>query len=206
MAVWRKGRGDMRFEFPEEWYAEALLVHFRQVDKTRFAPQVRVDGGEACAAGPDGMALVPLNRAVRKMSLVFEDAGAVAVDEVVLLPAKNLATGCPYTYDPPFRAKYPDTDGRELTDGDVSHGFGDGKSVGWAKWSMARDVTVIVDLGASRAIERVEAHVQGGGSASVEFPERVAVSVSEDGKSWTPVAASNAEPAEKAFYIADRTR
>jgi len=197
MAVWRKGRGDMRFELPEEWYAEALLVHFRQVDKSRFAPQVRVDGGEACAAGADGMALVPLNRPVRKMSLAFEDAGAVATDEVALLPAKNLAAGCSYTYDPPFNAKYPDTGGRELTDGEVSRGFGDGKSVGWAKWSMSRDVTVVVDLGASRAIERVEAHVQGGGSASVEFPERVAVSVSEDGRRWTQVAASGAEPAEK---------
>ena len=205
MAVWRKGRGEVRFELPESWYAEALLTHFRQTGKAAFAPLAFVDTtAGAYPADKDGWAVIPLQHPVQKVTLSVEDptAGEVAVDEVALLPAKNLATGCSYTYDPPFQSKYPDTAGHELTDGEISHGFGDGKTVGWAKWSMARDVTVVVDLGAPRKIERVEAHVQGGGYASVEFPERSLVYVSEDGKRWTRVAVSGAEPAEKESHKA----
>ena len=199
-AEWQKGRGEAHVELPEAWYAESLLIHFRQLRKRKFAPNVVVDNVAGThPADKDGWAVVPLNRPVQKISLAVEDvaAGVVAVDEVALLPAKNLAAGCSYTYDPPFHAKYPDTGGRELTDGEVSRGFGDGKTVGWEAGSTAREITAVVDTGASRAIETVEAHVQGGGSASVEFPERVAIAVSEDGKKWTRVAASGAEPAEK---------
>lgn len=200
MAVWRGGRGEAGFELPETWYAEALLVHFRQLGRKAFAPRAFVDGGkDAYPADKEGWAVVPLNRPVRNLALAFEDPAAktVAVDEVALLPAKNLATDCSYTYDPPFHAKYPDAGGRELTDGELSRGFGDGKTVGWAKWEMARDVTIIVDLGASKPVERVELHAQGGGAAAIEFPERTAVAVSEDGSAWTPVAASSAEPEEQ---------
>jgi len=199
-ADWQKGRGEVLFALSEAWYAESLLVHFRQPRKRKFSPHVVVDTvAGSHPADKDGWAVVPLNRPVQKLSLAVEDvaAGVVAVDEVALLPAKNLAADCSYTYDPPFHAKYPDTGGRELTDGEVSHGFGDGKTVGWEAGSTVRDVIVVVDTGASRAIETVEAHVQGGGSASVEFPERVGIAVSEDGKKWTRVAASGAEPAEK---------
>ncbi|MDD4016793.1 MAG: DUF4855 domain-containing protein [Kiritimatiellae bacterium] len=199
-AEWRNGRGEAHVELPEAWYAESLLVHFRQLHKKKFAPHAVV--GNVAGTHPadkDGWAVVPLNRPVQKIFLSIEDvaAGVVSVDEVALLPAKNLAAGCSYTYDPPFHATYPDAGGRELTDGEVSQGFGDGKTAGWEAGATARDVTVVVDTGASRAIEMVEAHVQGGGSASVEFPERVAIAVSEDGKQWTRVTASGGEPAEK---------
>mgnify|MGYP003586132995 CR=1 FL=1 len=200
MALWNSGPGEARFELPETWYAEALLVHFRKLSGKASAPRAFLDGGAAAfSADPDGWAVVPLNRPVRKLALAFEDPAArgVAVDEVALLPAKNLASGCPYTYDPPFRAKYPDDGGRELTDGELSRGFSDGKTVGWAKWEMAGDVTVVVDLGAPKPVERVEVHAQGGGAAAVEFPERVGVAVSTDGATWTPAAASSAEPEEQ---------
>ncbi len=200
MAVWRSGQGEAGFELTETWYAEALLVHFRPLDRKAFSPRACVDGGsDAFCADKDGWAAVPLNRPVRKLALAFEDPAAksVAVDEVALLPAKNLASGCSYTYDPPFRAKYPDGSGRELTDGELSRGFGDGKTVGWAKWEMARDMTIVVDLGTSKAVERVEVHAQGGGAAAIEYPERVAVAVSENGAAWKPAAASTAEPEEQ---------
>lgn len=48
-------------------------------------------------------------------------------------------------------------------------------------WSSVREATVVVDLGAPRAIESVEAHVQGGGYAGVEFPESATIALSEDG-------------------------
>ncbi len=196
MAVWRDGRGEARFELQEAWYAESLRVHFRRVGRKPFTPRLSVDVAAGnFSADNDGWAVVPLNCPVRRMSLRVEDAaaGVVAVDEVALLPAKNLAAGCAYTYDPPFHATYPD-DGRKLTDGELSHGFGDGKMVGWAGWSGTRDVTVTVDLGAVRAVDAVEAHVQGGGVAAVHFPERAAASVSDDGNQWQPVAASRAAP------------
>ena len=199
MAVWGKGRGEVRFTLPEAWYADSLLVHFRQVNKKAFSPRVSVDvSAGAQTADKDGWAAVPLSRPVQRMVIAVEDAaaGAVAVDEVALLPAKNLATGCAYTYAPPFLATYPDTRGCELTDGETSHGFGDGKTIGWLKGSAAYDVTVLVDVGATQAIEAVEAHVQGGGYAGVEFPERVTVAVSEDGIKWTQAAVSSAVPAE----------
>jgi hypothetical protein len=200
MTVWRKGHGEVSFTLPEAWYAESLLVHFRQVNKKVFSPRVSAD----VAAGPqtadkDGLAVIPLNRPVQAIVLTVEDsaAGTVAVDEVALLPAKNLATGCSYTYDPPFHAKYPDTANRELTDGEVTRGFGDGKTIGWARWSTVRDVTVVVDIGTTKVINAVEVHAQGGGSAGIGFPERTTVAVSEDGKKWTQVAVSGAEPVEQ---------
>lgn len=197
--VWRRGRGEMRMSLSDERYADSLVVQFRQPGGARFAPRVSLDGGASFAAADRaGVAVVPLNRPVKELALTFEDAaaGAVAVDEVALLPAKNLASDCAYSCEPPFRASYPDTGNRELTDGEVSKGFGDGKSVGWAKWSLARDVTVVVDLGESRQVDSVEAHVQGGGSAAVEFPERVSAAVSEDGRAWRSVAASREAPSE----------
>jgi len=199
MAVWRKGRGEARFTLPQAWYAESLLVHFRRVNKKAFSPRLSLEGAAASAAADKGgWAVVPLNRPVQGLVLAVEDpeAGTVAVDEVALLPAKNLAAGCSYTYEPPFKAKYPDTRGRELTDGELSRGFGDGKTVGWAKWAMVREVAVLVDVGATRALDSVEAHLQGGGYASVEFPDFVSAAVSEDGKKWTRVAVSGGLPAE----------
>jgi hypothetical protein len=62
---------------------------------------------------------------------------------------------------------------------------------------MARDMTIVVDLGTSKAVERVEVHAQGGGAAAIEYPERVAVAVSENGAAWKPAAASTAEPEEQ---------
>ena len=197
LAAWPGGRGEVRFTLPEKWFAKALMVHFRKAAKSAFAPRVTV-GAETKTecADSDGWATVPLNQPIGELSLVFEDrtAGIVAADEVALLPADNLARGCAVAYDPPFRAKYPDAKGRELTDGELSRGFEDGKSVGWAGWSGAHEVTVRLDLGAPHALEAAEAYVQGGGYASVAFPERVTVSVSEDGIAWTQVAALAGAP------------
>ena len=196
MAIWREGRGEARFELQDAWWAESLRVHFRRVGRKPFAPRLSADVASGSFAADDGgWAVVPLNAQVRRMTLRVEDAaaGVVAVDEMALMPAKNLAAGCAYTYDPPFHATYPD-DGRKLTDGELSHGFGDGRMVGWARWSASRDIAVTVDLGAVRDVDAVEAHVQGGGLAAVEFPERVSASVSDDGIRWQPVAASRAAP------------
>jgi len=199
MAVWHGDRGEVRLTLPEERHAESLLVHFRRASDKSFSPRASVDAAAGMhPADKDGMALVPLDRPIRRIALTVEDpaAGAIAADEVALLPTRNLAAGCSYTYDPPFRAQYPDSGGRELTDGQTSEGFGDGKTVGWAKWSMARDVSIVLDIGTVRAVDAIEVHVQGGGYANVEFPERVTTAVSEDGSKWTWAAVSGGEPAQ----------
>ena len=203
-AVWPNGKGEVRFALPEAWYAESLNVHFCGRAKSAFAPMASVESvAGVWTADPEGWAVVPLNRPIQNVTLRLESAGDVAIDEVALLPAKNLAEGCAYTYDPPFRAKYPDSDGRELTDGEVSQGFEDGKSVGWGAWSAAGDVTVLIDCGATQAIDSVELALQGGGHASVEFPKRVEAAVSEDGERWARFSTTNAVPAKTASREVD---
>ncbi|MBM4047694.1 MAG: DUF4855 domain-containing protein, partial [Planctomycetes bacterium] len=195
MAVWPKGIGTLRFDLQEDWFAQSLIVHFRRLDGRPFSPSAGVEGLRA-TADDEGFASIPLHRPVRHLTLTVQDrdGGVVAVDEVALLPAPNLALGCPYTLDPPFPPKYPDIGGLELTDGQTTRGFGDGKTVGWASWEGIHTVTVAVDLGETRPISAVEAHLQGGGYAGVRFPKRTAVAVSDDGRLWTKVAESRAEP------------
>jgi len=114
-AAWPGARGEVRFDLPEARYAKAPMVHFRRTEGKAFSPRVSSDAGSA-DADREGWATIPLNREVRALSLALEAsaAGRVAVDEVALLPARNLALGCAYTYDPPFRARYPDSGGRDI--------------------------------------------------------------------------------------------
>jgi hypothetical protein len=219
MALWPNGKGQVRFSLKEAWYAKSLLVHFRQVGPDAPAPKAAVEvsaggspperrDGVCQAAGGEGMAIIPLNRPVQQIALSVESAGGpVAVDEIMLLPAENLARGCSYTLDPPFKAKYPDPDGRKLTDGQVStRGFGDGKTVGWASWHGAPNVSGVLDTGETRPIDAVEAHVEGGTYGAVHFPERVAVSLSEDWRRWTKVVESAGKPQETVSLAMDGTQ
>lgn len=206
---WSQSRVRLRFDLSEGWFAESLEVHFRRVKDHRLAPRIQVRGGPSLQVrsfqallrqGEAGAwATVPLHCPLQWLDLTLEDplAETIAVDEVVLLPALNLARGCPYTLDPPLEAKYPDTGGRKLTDGQVTvEGFGDGKTVGWAQWAGVSVVTVVVDTGDIRPLEAVEVHLQGGGYGAVHFPSHTAVAVSEEGQRWTQVALSQAEPTE----------
>ncbi|MBI3922151.1 MAG: DUF4855 domain-containing protein, partial [Armatimonadetes bacterium] len=127
---------------------------------------------------------------VSELQLVFNGKAPFSCDEVQLLPAPNLALSKPYALDPPFPSAYPDGGG-ELTDGDLTaEGFGDGKTVGWVQ--TIPEVTV--DLGGVRSIEAARVHVEGGGHGWVNFPERITVSTSVDGDSWTRVAEGRPEP------------
>jgi len=205
---WPQGWGRIRFELAENWFADSLGVHFRRLGAGRFAPRLQVRIGpsplvRSYQAMPrrteaEAWIMVSLHCPLQGLDLgVADAAGAVALDEVVLLPGPNLARGCPYTLDPPLEAKYPDTEGRELTDGQVTvEGFGDGKTVGWASWAGVSGVTVIIDTGAVRPLEAVEVHLQGGGYGAVHFPSRTAVAVSEEGQRWSQLAASEAGPVD----------
>jgi hypothetical protein len=208
MVQWPKGNGLVRVNLTEAWYAQSLLVHFRRLNGKPSAPkltaEISAEGTpperrEAVCQFSDntGLAILPVNRPVQRLVLTIADAPAIAVDEIILLPGENLARGCAYTLDPPFHAKYPDPAGRKLTDGQVTtRGFGDGKTVGWAGWAGTNTVTIVVDTGEIRPIDSVEVHVEGGEYGGVRFPERTAVSVSEDGRQWTKVSESQAPPRE----------
>ncbi len=131
------------------------------------------------AAGQSGRtSATPAERL--SMSLTWPAEELLWLDEVVPMPARNLAVGKPYRIEPGFEPTYPDDD-NELTDGVLSRGFGDGKTVGWCDISP----TVILELPEVRPVEKVRLHCQGGGSAWVHFPRQVSVSTSADGRTWT---------------------
>ncbi len=103
----------------------------------------------------------------------------IALEEIQVVPAPNLARHCPYTLSPDYPAEYPD-DGRELTDGRLSEGFGDGRTVGW----FGVNPTVTLDLGQLRVLDTVRVHLEGGGYAAVYAPKQMTVFASRDGASW----------------------
>ncbi len=210
--VWNAASGQVSFNLPEARYAGSLWVHFVRQKAGAFAPQAAVDaasGGAGAAAvvlGDEAWAAVPVNRMVSSITITLADAsaGEVAVDELAFL-GDHPAFGKSYTLTPAFSATYPDTGNKELTDGQLSSGFGDGRTVGWysynpnfASWMMPSAVTVVVDLGAARALDKVEAHLLGGGSGEVNFPSAATASFSSDGLQWTPelfLGAPDASPA-----------
>ena len=151
-----------------------------------------------------------LGHAVRRGNLWDLDAGAaftgqlkfvltpqpgnrVAVDEIEVYPARNLALGSPYELRPAHPEKYGDPDRKKLTDGMVSQrGFGDGRMVGW----YGQNVEVSLDLGQDTTIDAVRVHSEGGGCGAVQFPPRIDVLVSPDGRSWSWVASIDRPPEE----------
>ncbi len=181
-------------------------MHFRRVHPRAFAPAITVkaDGdvprrAQAEVVGSEGWATVRLpDSPIKLLTLTLEDrrAGAVAVDEILLIPASNLAMGCPYVLEPPFPATYPDTGSRDLTDGELTtQGFSDGKTVGWAEWNGTSEVSVLFDLQRSVALSEVALHLQGGGYAGVHFPDYVGVLLSEDGNRWHLAGSTRQPPA-----------
>jgi len=150
----------------------------------------------------------PLGQATRRADLWDFDAGAAfagqlrlvatpqagkraTLDAVEVYPADSLARGKPYELWPAHPEKYGDPERRILTDAQVSErGFGDHRMVGW----YFQNVEVSLDLGQSVTIDGARLHSQGGGYAAVEFPVRVDVLVSLDGRAWSWVGAIDRPP------------
>lgn len=88
----------------------------------------------------------------------------------------NLAYRRPYIVEPEFPRLYGDS-GKMLTDGEMStEGWTQGRSVGWS----GRDATIFLDLRRVVRLDRVVVHCDGGGYASVVFPDSVRVAVSAE--------------------------
>lgn len=117
----------------------------------------------------------------------------VVLDEIEVYPADNLALGKPYELWPAHPEQYGDPERRKLTDALVSErGFGDGRMVGW----QGQNVEVTLDLGRDCTIDAVRVHSEGGGCGAVQFPPRIDVLVSPDGRAWS-WGASLDRPPEK---------
>ncbi|MBD3220942.1 family 20 glycosylhydrolase [bacterium] len=97
----------------------------------------------------------------------------------------HLAVGAAYECDPwPARDRYRPDDPGVVLDGildDVDHTSGR-----WLAWE-GPDATLTVDLGQPVAVREVQAITLHAGGKLIYSPERVAVSVSADGESWTPL-------------------
>lgn len=185
------GTGRVIFSLPEPLVPQLAYAHASGTAGGAPARFRVVTGGvpgpwSSELADGGGWLQVPLPR-VPTTEFTFELAGDgnTVWDEAMVVPAPNLARGAPYRVSPEFPARYPDTGGRELTDGRVSaRGFGDGDTVGWT----SRQVTVLLDLAQPRRVRAVRAHSQGGGYAAVHHPWELEVLASDDGAHWGVLA------------------
>lgn len=100
-------------------------------------------------------------------------------------PVAHKARAARVAYNAPFSRYYPAGGDSALVDG--RHGgwtHGDGV---WQGFSGKAGLDVTIDLGRRRSFRRVEASLVQVPGAWIYFPQRYAVSVSDDGKHFTPL-------------------
>ena len=190
-AIYPGGKGKVALQLPADRYLARVWLHAIKREPGAWPQSATVEVGgrrfeqklAAPAAGEwAAYFAVPLpNVRSDAMTVSFSGAGALEFDEVEVEPATNLARGKPYTVEPGTTSKYPD-DGKKLTDGELSTGFSDGKTVGW----ISSQPSIILDLGQARPVDQVRMHVEGGGAAGVLWPQAVTVWTSPDGEAWLP--------------------
>lgn len=100
------------------------------------------------------------------------------------------ARGCRYTKSVPPQGGYLDAGDAEATDGFLAGAYRDGKSFGYrlAQVGDSLRVEIVVDLGRECAVGRAAHHNCG---APGYRPDRMAVSLSPDGQTWTEVGATS---------------
>jgi hypothetical protein len=102
----------------------------------------------------------------------------------------NLARGCIYRAGTVPEAVYGDSGG-ELTDGVVpATGFSSGQTVGW----HGHRAVVCFDFGHPVRVDRVEAHVEGGGYAGVKWPAQAVLMGGRDTPPATRLSGAGALP------------
>ncbi len=187
------GEGLVTVTLEDAAYYSAAMAHARwDGAPPRMVVELR-DGEQrfrspAKEAEGDGEGWVRIDLpTIRASEAEFELSSEAAAiwDEIVLEPASNLAHGKPYTIEPSFEAKYPDS-GRELTDGLISIGYEDGRTVGWYG---RKPQTVVLDLGQELPVDEVRVHAEGGGFAAVYLPEMMKTWASTDGEQWQLLSA-----------------
>lgn len=104
-------------------------------------------------------------------------------------PAKS--RGCSYSKSVPPHPSFSDPGDRASTDGVYAGAYADRKSYGYRLETLGQRlaVTVTLDLGGSQRVARATHHNCG---AAGYRPDRMGVSVSTDGRDFTPVGATEA--------------
>jgi F5/8 type C domain/Domain of unknown function (DUF4091) len=122
------------------------------------------------------------------------------------LHRENLAGGASYTRNPePPGPRFLDSSGREATDGVLADDWGDGLAFGYELSENGRrhvDAQVTVDLGRSRTIDEVRAHVYQ--EYPYYRPDEVTVAVSNDNVHFAEVGRHGyADTAKEVWYEVD---
>ncbi len=101
---------------------------------------------------------------------------------------QNIALGkaCKFRPAPNYSLCTDDNDIYQLTDGKIGrslwYGAYKGKTVGWMNQGL---IEIVIDLKSSAFIEAIKVYTVGGGRAEVEYPESVAVMISDDGTRYS---------------------
>lgn len=128
---------------------------------------------------------------------------SLLVASVAFAADVNLALGKSYTVEAHApdeglannEKAYPDTDGKEMTDGLRGKGQ-DFKESEWVGHLRQEGFTVVIDLGAVANVNRVVANFLAYPGAGIYLPEEMEVSFSTDGNSWTTAQSVTVEAPE----------
>jgi hypothetical protein len=154
-------------------------------------------GSAGKANGPDGLwydFTFPATQA-RYIKVTFTKKGGDFADwlfldeiEAYAPPADqqvNYAQGAGYTISEEPDPGYPDTDGRESTDGVIAGGYGDGAGYGFiVDYLTAQPMTIDIDLPAQKSLNRVQVARYDDGGEHNYAPDRVDVYTSTDGNTY----------------------
>jgi hypothetical protein len=182
-----------RYQKYEEYYEPNSITVSTSTDNQNYTQKASV--GEA--NGPDGLwydLTFPPSTA-RYLRVTFTKEGGDHADwlflddiEAYAPPAGqqvNVAQGAGYTISEDPDPGYPDTDGRESTDGVIAGGYGDGNGYGFiVDYLTAQPMTIDVELPAQKHLNSVKVAKYDDGGEHNYAPDSVDVYTSTDGNSY----------------------
>ena len=181
-----------------------IVVEAREGDGGPWQPGGwALSAGNGPSAGTPQVVSVPVRTTARGFRVSLQPAagsGVARIGEIILdcCPSEQVgrtgthkALNAPYTVTPAVgEATYGDS-GHELTDGVVPEtGFASGGTVGW----YGGRATVTFDLGTVVPVDRVEAHVGGGGYAAVNWPASAVLKADVSRRPPSVMAGTGAAP------------
>jgi len=198
---------------------DTVIVQYARYGEARYYP--------AADVAPAAPAVLPPNESIATLTWTADAARAWRHLRIVVLPnsrewtmipelrvfagGENASAGLGYRVAPPPDARYPDPDaaqGGKLTDGRANFAWPD--MVGWAH--PGERITIELDLGEERRVERIEVDFMRSDVSAVEFPSAFRVAASVDGAAfaelgtaaWGAVEAVAWEPFRHILVAAER--